>query len=80
LLTNGDNNYRAIVHFVGSVEAEGVIDRMIERGSTITKADALTVLQEYHAAIGVGVNRLRLVCNQPNQIIPHRRGGEPSVG
>ncbi len=51
LLTNGANHYRAVVHFNESVELEDVIDRMIERGSTVTKADALAVLQEYHAAI-----------------------------
>jgi len=50
-LTNGANNYRGVVQFAGTVDLEGVIERMIARGSTITKADALAVLQDYHDTI-----------------------------
>jgi len=50
-LTNGADNYRGVVHFAGTVDLEGVIERMIARGSTTTKADALAVLQDYHATI-----------------------------
>jgi hypothetical protein len=50
-LTNGANNYRAIVHYTGSIDLNGVIDRMIARGSTITRADALAVLEDYHETI-----------------------------
>ena len=50
-LTNGANNYRGVVQFAGTVDLEGVIERMIACGSTITKADALAVLQDYHDTI-----------------------------
>ena len=50
-LTPAPNDYRALVQFAGSVDLDGVIKRMIERGSTTTTADVLAVLQDYHAAI-----------------------------
>jgi hypothetical protein len=43
--------YRAAIQSVGRVELDGVIDRMLERSSTITRADALAVLEEYFGAI-----------------------------
>jgi hypothetical protein len=46
-----NDTYRAMVQSNGSVEMESVIDRMIERGSTITRADILAVQEEYQAAI-----------------------------
>ena len=50
-LTNGADNYRAMVRFAGSIDLNGVIDRMMARGSTITRADALAVLEDYHETI-----------------------------
>jgi hypothetical protein len=46
-----DATYRAMVQTNGSIDQDGVIDRMIERGSTITRADILAVLEERQAAI-----------------------------
>ena len=45
------DDHMAVVISAGSVEQEGVIQRMIERGSTVTEADILAVLHDYHAAI-----------------------------
>ena len=50
-LTSDPNDYIARVRPVGAIDLNGVIERMMQRGSTITKADALAVLQEYHLAI-----------------------------
>ena len=50
-LTPDPDDCRALVQFAGVVDLDKVIERMIERGSTTTKADALAVLQDYHAAI-----------------------------
>ena len=50
-LTSDPDDYTAHVRFAGTMDLDGVINRMMQRGSTITKADALAVLQEYHLAI-----------------------------
>ncbi len=61
-LTEAPNDYMAMVQPTGTAELENVIQRMIERGSTVTKADILSVLEDYYSAIesmaleGVNVN------------------------
>lgn len=50
-LTDEPNSYVARVQPTGTAELENVIQRMIERGSTVTKADILSVLEEYYSAI-----------------------------
>ncbi len=61
-LTDEPNSYVARVQPTGTAELDNVIARMIERGSTVTKADILSVLEEYYSAIesmvleGVNVN------------------------
>ena len=50
-LTGNPDDYMAIVHFTRSVDEAAVIERMIQQGSTITKADILAVLQAHHQTI-----------------------------
>ncbi|MCW9705498.1 DNA-binding domain-containing protein [Fodinibius salsisoli] len=50
-LTTDPNDYMAIVQDQESHEIEDIIDLMISRGSTVTKAEALSVIEEYEAAI-----------------------------
>jgi hypothetical protein len=50
-LTDDPNDYMAMVQPTGTAELDNVIQRMIERGSTVTKADILSVLEEYYSAI-----------------------------
>jgi hypothetical protein len=50
-LTSDPDDYRALVQSNGTAELEDVIDRMIEQGSTVVKADILSVLEDYHTAI-----------------------------
>ena len=50
-LTTDPNDYMAIVQDQESHEIEDIIDIMISRGSTVTKAEALSVIEEYEAAI-----------------------------
>jgi hypothetical protein len=50
-LTNGANQYRAIVQSGGTISLEEVIERMVARGSTTTKADAWAVLQDYFTIV-----------------------------
>lgn len=50
-LTSDPNDYMAKVQTLGTKSLEDVIDVMINRGSTVTKADALSVLEEYSAAL-----------------------------
>jgi hypothetical protein len=50
-LATDPDEHTAVVVSAGTVEQEGVIQRMIERGSTVTEADILAVLHDYHAAI-----------------------------
>jgi hypothetical protein len=50
-LTSDPDDYRAMVLSNGTAELEDVIDRMIEQGSTVVKADILSVLEDYYTAI-----------------------------
>ncbi len=50
-LTDDPSDYMAVVQLQASKSQEDVIDLMIGRGSTVTKAEALSVLEEYAAAI-----------------------------
>jgi hypothetical protein len=50
-LTPGDEDQRAIVQNRTSRTTEDVIEEIINRGSTITKAEALAVIEEYEACI-----------------------------
>jgi hypothetical protein len=50
-LTSGDEDQRAMVQNRTSRTTEDVIDEIMSRGSTITKAEALAVIEEYEACI-----------------------------
>jgi hypothetical protein len=50
-LTGRPNDYRAIVQNQNSCSREDLINDMINNGSTVTKADALSVLEDYQATI-----------------------------
>jgi hypothetical protein len=45
------SKYRARTRATATVDLNGVIDRMLEQGSTITRGDILAVLENYHQAI-----------------------------
>lgn len=49
--TDRPNDHRAMVWHSNSLSMGDIIDQMISRGSTITKADALATLENYEAAI-----------------------------
>lgn len=50
-LTPDPNDYMAMVSPSRSVELDGVIERMVERGSTVTRADILSVLEDFQRAL-----------------------------
>ncbi|MEL7832530.1 DNA-binding domain-containing protein [Fodinibius sp. N2] len=50
-LTDDPDDHLAIVQDQKSRTIEDIIDIMISRGSTVTKADALSVIEEYESAI-----------------------------
>ncbi|MEL7835163.1 DNA-binding domain-containing protein [Fodinibius sp. Rm-B-1B1-1] len=50
-LTSGDEDQRAMVQNRTGRTKEDIIDEIISRGSTITKAEALAVIEEYEACI-----------------------------
>jgi hypothetical protein len=50
-LTDDPDDHMAIVQDQTSRNIEDIVDRMINRGSTVTKADALSVIEEYESAI-----------------------------
>ena len=50
-LTSDPNDYMAMVQPSGTADLEAVIERMIQQGSTVVKADVLSVLEDYHSAI-----------------------------
>lgn len=47
----GRKGYRAIIHFVGSLDEDAIIEQMLRQGSTVTRADILAVLDNYYRAI-----------------------------
>lgn len=50
-LTDNPDDHRAVVKHQTRRTMGDIIERMIRRGSTVTKAEALAVIEEYHAAI-----------------------------
>ena len=50
-LTSDPNDFMAVVQNQQSRSQEDVIDQMISRGSTVTKAEAFSVLEEYAIAL-----------------------------
>lgn len=51
-LTSDPNDYTAVVTAVGTLSTDDLIERMLNHGSTLTKADALAALELYHNVIG----------------------------
>ena len=50
-LTSDPDDYMARVRPVGTAEMETIIERMIQQGSTVTRADIVSVLEDYYTAI-----------------------------
>lgn len=50
-LTSDPDDYMAVVQDQRTITIEDLIDEMIGRGSTVTKAEALSVLEEFEAAV-----------------------------
>ncbi|MGQ1892050.1 DNA-binding domain-containing protein [Thermophagus sp. OGC60D27] len=51
LLTDDPNDYRAVTTDNETDTEEDIVDDMVERGSTVTRPDILSVLEEYKASI-----------------------------
>ena len=50
-LSDDPDDYMARVRHVGIARMETIIERMIQRGSTITRPDIVSVLEDYYAVI-----------------------------
>jgi hypothetical protein len=50
-LTSDPDDYMARVQPTGTADLEEVIDRMVEKGSTVGRADILSVLEAYYATV-----------------------------
>lgn len=50
-LTSDPDDHMAMVQPTGTAELDDIIERMIEMGSTVVKADILSVLENYHSTI-----------------------------
>ncbi len=50
-LTTDPDDYLARVQPVGTADMEAIIERIIQQGSTVTRADIVSVLEDYHTAI-----------------------------
>jgi len=50
-LTSDPDDYMALVQPTGTAGQDAIIDRMMQRGSTVTKADIFSVLEDYFSAI-----------------------------
>jgi len=51
LLTDDPEDHMAVVTDNETVTTEQIVERMIGRGSTVTKAEALSVIEEFNAAV-----------------------------
>ena len=49
--TDAPNDHRAVVQNQTSRNLEDIIERMISRGSTVMRSDALSVIEEFEAAV-----------------------------
>lgn len=56
-LTNNPNDHRGMVKHSRSLSQADLIDDMIRRGSTVTRADALATLENYEAAVARALSR-----------------------
>lgn len=50
-LTSDPDDYMALVQSIGTADLAMIIERMIQQGSTVTKADTLGVLEDYFTAV-----------------------------
>ncbi|MCB8983462.1 MAG: DUF4469 domain-containing protein [Ardenticatenaceae bacterium] len=50
-LTSDPDDFMAFVQSSGTAELDAVIERMIQQGSTVTRADTLSVLEDYYTAV-----------------------------
>ncbi len=50
-LTSDPDDYMALVQPIGTADLDVIIERMIQQGSTVTKADTLSVLEDYFTAV-----------------------------
>jgi hypothetical protein len=50
-LTSDPDDYMAMVQPIGTADLDMIIERMIKQGSTVTKADTLSVLEDYFTAV-----------------------------
>ena len=50
-LTDEPNDCMAVVQDNETFSQEQIVERMLNRGTSVTKADALSVLEEYHRAV-----------------------------
>ncbi len=50
-LTTDPDDYMARVRSVGTAGMDEIIERMIQQGSTVTRADIVSVLEDYHTAV-----------------------------
>lgn len=56
-LTPDPNDYMATITSTRSVEMNDVIDYIIDRGSTVTKADILSVMEDFQEALAVFIRQ-----------------------
>ena len=50
-LTSDPDDYMAMVQPIGAADLDAIIERMIQQGSTVTKADTVSVLEDYFTTI-----------------------------
>lgn len=78
-LTSDPNDYMAVVQAEDSKTRENIIDEMISRGSTVTKAEAFSVMEEYGRAIEILLQQGYSINTPEFQITPSVSGVFTSV-
>lgn len=73
-LTDDPNDYMAIVTDNETMSIEDIVERMIGKGSTVTKAEALSVIEEFNYAVVDAVSNGKNVNTELFKVYPSISG------
>ncbi|TLX73076.1 DUF4469 domain-containing protein [Labilibacter sediminis] len=73
-LTKNPDDYKGIITDVETVTTEQIVEKMIGKGSTVTKAEALSVIEEFSSAVEDAISQGKNVNTDLFKITPSMSG------
>ncbi len=73
-LTNNGNDYMGVVTENETITTKQIVDQMIGKGSTVTKAEALSVIEEFSYAVAEAIGNGHNINTELFKIYPSVRG------